>query len=201
MSQPDDGPCATRLLLVDDDRLILGTLASGLRHMGYRVETAECVADAEALLAGGWRPHLALVDVHLPGRDGLWLAQRLGELDQLPFLMLSAYGDAATVQRATRCGALGYLVKPLALHQIQPAIETALQRARELDGLRRTSAQLQLALDADREINVAVGVAMAQYRMARRPAFELLRQAARTQRRKLADVAAEVVQACERLRG
>lgn len=189
------------LLLVDDDRLILGTLAEGLRYMGYRVAVACDVAEAEMLLDGGLRPELAIVDVQLPGRDGLTLTQRLAELDQVPFLMLSAYGDAGTVERATRCGALGYLVKPLALHQIQPAIETALQRARELEGLRRTSEQLQAALDADREINVATGIAMVQYRMARRPAFELLRNAARAQRRKLGAVAQEIVRACETLHG
>lgn len=199
MASNDEQHAAGSLLLVDDDRLILGTLTAGLRHMGYRVDTAECVEDAEALLSGGLRPDLAIVDVHLPGRDGLWLARRLGELDHVPFLMLSAYGDAVTVQQATESGAMGYLVKPLALHQIQPAIETALRRARELDGLRRTRAQLQAALDADREINVATGIAMVQYRMARQPAFELLRNAARTERRKLATVAGEVIRACELL--
>jgi len=147
------------LLLVDDDRLILATLAAGLRHMGYQVAVADSVDAAQMLLDGGLCPDLAIVDVHLPGRDGL----------------------------------------SLALHQIRPAIETALQRAGELDALRRTRAQLQEALDADREINVATGIAMVQYRMARRPAFELLRNAARAQQRKLAVVAQELVRACESL--
>ena len=67
---------AARLLLVDDDRLVLGTLAQGLRHMGYAVDTAECAEDAEAQLTGGQRPDLALVDVQMPGAGGLWLALR-----------------------------------------------------------------------------------------------------------------------------
>ena len=190
---------AARLLLVDDDRLVLGTLAQGLRHMGYAVDTAECAEDAEAQLTGGLRPDLALVAVQMPGAGGLWLARRLAQLEHVPFIMFSAYGDAATVEHATRCGALGYLVKPLALAQIQPAIETALQRARELDALRCTRAQLQAALDADRAINVATGITMVQYRLTRQRAFETLRGAARTQRRKLAAVASETVQACEQL--
>ena len=135
----------------------------------------------------------------MPGAGGLWLARRLEQLEHVPFIMFSAYGDAATVEQATRCGALGYLVKPLALAQIQPAIETALQRARELDALRCTRAQLQAALDADRAINVATGITMVQYRLTRQRAFETLRGAARTQRRKLAAVASETVQACEQL--
>ena len=199
MNNSNDKPRMASLLLVDDDRLILGTLAAGLRHMGYQVAVADSVEEAQALLDGGLRPDLAIVDVHLPGRDGLSLARRLAEVDHVPFLMLSAYIYAGTVERATRSGALGYLVKPRALHQIRPAIETALQRAGELDALRRTRAQLQEALDADREINVATGIAMVQYRMARRPAFELLRNAARAQQRKLAAVAQELIRACESL--
>lgn len=199
MDISNDGQRRISLLLVDDDRLILGTLGAGLRHMGYAVALADSVQQAQELLAAGPRPDLALVDVQLPGEDGLVLARRLSELGPVPFVMLSAYGDAATVERATRCGALGYLVKPLALNQIQPAIATALRRAGELDELRRTRAQLQQALDAEREISVATGIAMVQYRMARRPAFELLRNAARAQRRKLAAVAREIVGHCESL--
>ncbi len=184
-----------RLLLVDDDRLILGTLAQGLRHMGYEVHQAESAEDAEALLSSGLRPDMALLDVHMPGAGGLWLAQRLREIEHVPFVMLSAYGDASTVAQATRSGALAYLVKPLALTQIQPAIETALQRALEIGELRRTREQLQSALDGDRIINVATGLTMAQYKLPRQRAFELLRSAARAQRRKLSDVALETVQA------
>lgn len=187
-------PC---LLLVDDDRLILGTLAAGLRHLGYPVHTADSAEDAQEQLSGGLRPDLALVDVHMPGAGGLWLARYLTDHEHIPFLMLSAYGDAATVAQVNQCGALGYLVKPLSLQQIEPSITTALQRAQELNELRRTREQLQHALDADRTINVATGIAMVQHRLGRQSAFELLRGSARSQRRKLVDIAAEMVNAFE----
>lgn len=187
------------LLLVDDDRLILATLGAGLGAAGYRVSSAESVDDAEALLSSGVRPDLVLLDMHLPGRDGLALAQRLRELEHIPFLVLSAYNDAATVERAALLGALSYLVKPLAIGQIRPSIEAALQRAHELDALRQTRLQLQAALDSDRDINVATGITMVQYRLQRAPAFELLRAAARAQRRKIAEVAREVIENSDKL--
>ena len=173
------------LLLVDDDRLILTTLAGGLRASGYRVSTAESVDDAQALLTSGVRPDLAVLDMHMPGRDGLELAQRLRDLEHLPFLVLSAYSDPATVERATQLGALSYMVKPLAISQIRPTIEAALRRAQELDALRQAQLQLQEALNGDRDINVATGITMMQYRLPRAAAFELLRSASRSQRRKL----------------
>lgn len=187
------------LLLVDDDRLILTTLAGGLRASGYRVSTAESVDDAQALLTSGVRPDLAVLDMHMPGRDGLELAQRLRDLEHLPFLVLSAYSDPATVERATQLGALSYMVKPLAISQIRPTIEAALRRAQELDALRQAQLQLQEALNGDRDINVATGITMMQYRLQRGAAFELLRCAARAQRRKLAHVAADIIQSSEAL--
>lgn len=198
-SAPAPASAPAHLLLVDDDRLILTTVASGLRAAGYRVSTAESVDDAEALLTSGVRPDLVILDMHMPGRDGLALAQRLRNLEHIPFLVLSAYSDAATVERATQLGALGYMVKPLSISQIRPTIEAALQRAHELGALRQTQLQLQAALDGDRDINLATGITMMQYRLQRGTAFELLRSAARAQRRRLTHVAAEVIQNCETL--
>lgn len=197
---PHDSRTSSRLLLVDDDRLVLSTLASGLRQEGYRVSTAESAEDAEAILASGERPDLAILDVRLSGQDGLYLADRLHELDHIPFMMFSAYSAPAMVERANRHGALGYLVKPLDIPQMVPAIEAALARANDLQDLRTTRLQLQAALDAERDINLAVGITMMQHRLTRREAFELLRKSARSRRCKLAELAAEIIQAAETLK-
>lgn len=197
MNRPHSEATLHHLLLVDDDRLILSSLASGLRRAGYQVTTADSQDDAEAFLAGGVRPDLAILDVHMPHGDGLQLAQRLREFEQIPFIMLSAYSDAPTVDKATAQGALGYLVKPLDISQLLPAIQAALSRADELQELRETRAQLQAALDSERDISVAVGIIMAQQQLPRPQAFELLRKTARTQRRKLAELAADIIRAVQ----
>lgn len=188
-----------RLLLVDDDRLVLTTLANGLSGAGYIVFTAESVSEAEELLSGGQRPDLAIVDVLMPVRSGLELAQRLRELDHIPFVLLTACSDAPVVEQATRAGALAYLVKPVDVPQLLPAIEAALACASEISELRNVRRQLQTALDSDRETNVAIGVTMVQHGIDRAQSFELLRRTARTQRRKLLDLAKEVVAAQETL--
>lgn len=190
---------AACLLLVDDDRLVLATLARGLGALGWRVRCADSAEEARAQLAGGLQPDLALLDVRLPGDDGVTLARELRETHRIPFLMLSAYGDEATVAQATRWGALGYLVKPLDPQQLAPMLRTALTRAREQARLQEHNEQLQTALDTNREINVAVGIVMMQYRLPREAAFDLLRQTARRQRRKLAELAQAVVQGSEQL--
>ncbi len=196
MTAPDK-PAPLHLLLVDDDRLVLATLGMGLQHAGYRVDTAESAEEAEVLLAGGMRPDLAIVDFRMSGRDGLYLAWRLRELDRIPFIMLSAYSEQYMIGQASQLGALGYLVKPLDISQLLPAIQTALSRADEMQELRETRAQLQAALDSERDISVAIGIIMGQQQLPRPQAFELLRKTARTQRRKLAELAAEIIRAAQ----
>lgn len=181
------------VLLVEDDRLVLATVARGLRDAGYVVETAESAEDAQELLSSGRRPNLALLDMCMPGQNGLWLAQRLRDLDRVPFLVFSAYGDSEFVSQAAALGALAYLVKPLDVAQLIPVIETAMVRAGEMDTMRSVNDGLQAALDADRDISVAIGLSMAYHRLNREQAFDLLRQSARAQRRKLLDVARQLI--------
>lgn len=199
MSADKAKPKARHLLVVDDDRLVLSVMSAGLADAGFEVTTAETAEDAEAWLAGGTRPDLAILDIHLPGQGGLFLADRLRAFDHIPFIMFSAFSDASTVEQANRCGALGYLVKPLDTVQLVPAVESALARANELQELRTTRLQLQAALDGERDISVALGITMMQHRLKRSDAFELLRTTARKRRCKLAELAAEVIQAGERL--
>jgi len=188
-----------KILLVDDDRLVLSTLSSGLSRAGYSVNTAESVNDAEAFLASGERPDLAILDVNMPGRSGLELAERLHSFDHIPFMLLTAYSDREIVDRATVCGALGYLVKPVDTPQLLPAIKAAFARAKDIQSLQATGRQLQEALDNEREISIAIGITMMQYRLDRKAAFELLRKTARSQNRKLAELAADVIKASETL--
>lgn len=188
-----------QLLIVDDDRLVLSVIASGLTAAGYRVISAESSEEAEAWLASGERPDLAIIDVRMPGRTGLDLAQRLRELDHIPYIMLSAYSDPKTVETAIQNGALGYVVKPLDVPQLVPAIEAALARSNEMQDLRNTRQQLQAALDSERNINLAVGITMMQHRLKRKAAFDLLRTSARSRRCKLTDLASEVIEAADKL--
>lgn len=188
-----------KLLLVEDDRLVLAMLVGGLTDAGYCVLAAESAEDAEACLASGVRPDLAILDVRMPGQGGLYLAQRLRELDHIPFMMLSAYSDSQTVEQANLAGALAYAVKPLDTVQLVPAIEAALARANELQVLRVTRQQLQDALDGERDISIAVGITMVQHRLKRADAFEMLRKSARSQRCRLASLAAQVIEAGETL--
>jgi len=182
------------IVLADDDRLILSTLGHGLRSEGYEVFEAED-GDTAVALCKEKQPALALLDLRMPGVSGLEAARRLRAETDVPFLFLSAYGDSEAVQQATEEGALGYLVKPIDLPQIIPSIEAALARAADIRDLRESEYHLNRALAQGRQTSVAVGVIMERHRLTERQAFDLLRNRARAQRRKVIDVAQELVDA------
>lgn len=189
---------ARHLLVVDDDRLVLASLSSGLRQAGYRVTEASNGNDALSA-AEESSLDLALLDVSMPGMNGIELGMLLRDEADLPFVYLSAYGQADIVTRAAENGALGYLVKPLDIAQILPALETALSRAQEIRQLREKEGQLTSALAGSREVSVAVGLLMERNHLSRHDAFEALRSRARATRRALPEVAHEVVEASEKL--
>lgn len=149
---------------------------------------------ARAMLAeSGREPDLALLDVAMPGMSGLELAQHLHADSTVPFMFLTADNDQATVGQATDGGAIGYLVKPFDTARIVPSIEAGLARADDLRQLRGSEERLSLALQQGREIGMAVGVLMERYKIEREQAFRVLRDQARSQQRKMNDVAAELL--------
>ncbi len=181
-----------KILVVDDDRLILTTLTQGLRTLGYRVWGA--ASGGEALkLAEEVHPDLVLLDIRLPDVSGPEIARTLDEELGIPVLFLSAYDDRDAVTAAAQAGGVGYLTKPCSIQHLAPALEVGLERARERKALKERNARLQAALNRTREINVAVGILMERFRLPRREAYECLRRQARRQRRKVLELAGQVV--------
>ena len=118
-----------KILVVDDDRLVLATVTHGLAKAGYDIIDADNGDDA-ILLARQHRPDLALLDIRMEGMSGFDVAAYLRESLQTPFMFLSAFADDDTVAQVKALGAVAYLVKPLDIAQIVPTVEAALVTAR-----------------------------------------------------------------------
>jgi response regulator NasT len=123
---PADAP-RTRILVVDDDRLVLATVTHGLAEAGFDVIDADNGDDA-ILLAREHRPTLALLDIRMEGKSGFDVAETLRDAYRIPFIFLSAFADEATLAQVRQLGALDYLVKPLDVGQIVPAVQAAVAR-------------------------------------------------------------------------
>lgn len=185
-----------RILMADDDRLVLATVSAGLRSVGYEVVTAETGEEA-IRLCNQWKPDLAILDIRMPGIDGIEAARQIFSDSGVPFLILSAFDDKKMVDEAVSEGALGFLVKPIDVYQIIPSIEAALVRADEIRELRERESNLSTALTSGRETNIAIGLIMAQSHLSAPEAEEKLRNFARSHRRKMSEVAAEIIRSAE----
>ncbi len=188
-----------RLLLVDDDRLVLATLSEGLRERGFDV--LQTASGKEALrLAADNDFELALLDVRMPGLSGFEVAKHLWKEHGVPTVFLSAYSDAELVKEAVGYeGVLGYLVKPLGVEQILPTLETALVRSREVKALESSVENLHTAMTQSRDTSVAIGILMERLKLQHDEAFEALRGRARNTCAKIEILAAQLVSAVDSL--
>ncbi len=118
-----------RVLVIDDAEGIRGFLANLLELAGYEVDSADDGRSALALLEGGAAPDVILLDVMLPGIDGIETLRRIRALDaNVPVVMLSVVGKASTIVEAMQLGAVDYLNKPFEEALLHGALEKVLER-------------------------------------------------------------------------
>ncbi|MEJ2362846.1 MAG: response regulator [Gammaproteobacteria bacterium] len=187
-----------QLLIVDDDPLILATLTIGLAQSGYQVLEANS-GEMALELCQQHRPQLVIMDIQMSGMSGIDAARQIYEQYHIPFLFLTAVTERYTVNSAVREGALGFLVKPIELTQLIPSIETALQRAQEFQSLKHQNVHLETALSQNRDVSIAIGIMVAHSDLNASEAEAALRQYARKNRTKMADLAKHIITAANQL--
>ncbi len=188
------------ILVVDDDRLVLATLAHGLTQAGYDVIDADNGDDA-ILLAREHRPDLALLDIRMQDKSGFDVAAYLRQSCQIPFMFLSAFADEQTAAHVKALGAVAYLVKPLDIGQILPVVESAFASlaARPIDEPATAAARPQSEAMPAPAVLMAIGVLMHRFSLTRAAAFEHLSRLALAERLSVAEQATRVLEAVESL--
>ena len=197
MAEP--GASKGKILVVDDDRLVLATVTHGLTQAGYEVIDADNGDDA-ILLAREHRPQLALLDIRMEGKSGFDVAETLRDAYRSPFMFLSAFADEATLAQVKALGALAYLIKPLDVGQIVPSVEAAFARLRSGDALPTAAvgAAATPAILAD-PVPLAVGVLMHRHSLSRADAWQRLQRLAQEHRLSLPVQALRLLEAVEEL--
>lgn len=189
-----------RILIVDDDRSATALVSELLKAAGYVVSAAADAGEAVEIIMAT-RPDLAILDIRIPNGSGVSLSASATLRDQfaIPFVFLSSMSDADTVREAAAAGALAFVVKPPDARQFAITIHMALERAQDLRRSQEAIAHLSSALQQGRAVSVAVGVLMEHLRMSQSDALAALRNAARSQRRRLYQLAEELLESTERV--
>jgi len=182
------------VMVVDDDRLVLATLVAGLKQAGLEVIEADNGDDA-ILLARKYKPRLAILDMRMQGKSGMDVARYLAANTDTGFMFLSAFGDQDIVDEAMKMGALGYLVKPLDVRQIVPAVRAAMSRS----GEEKTAPPAPSATGDTRHDLIAAGILMERLRLDLARALDALQTQAKAEGRSVAELAGSMVEAANRL--
>jgi response regulator NasT len=182
-----------RIAVADDEQDMRDFLERMLPLLGHQVvsiaETGRELVDHCQTL----KPDLIITDINMPDMDGIEAASIIGQECPTPVILVSAYHDAETVERAEADHVLAYLVKPIGKADLQPAIGLAMRRFSELQALRKESSDLRQALADRKIIEQAKGLLMKLTGADEKDAFRRLRELASERNQKLIEAAQNIV--------
>jgi len=183
-----------RVLIADDDPLIRMDLAEMLAEEGFEVVGQVGDGERAAALAITLRPDLVIMDVKMPGKDGIQAAAEIAAAQIAPVIILTAFSERDLIQRALDAGAMAYLAKPFSKATLLPAIELAAARYAETAALRAEIAEATQRLQARKVIDRAKGLLMTQQKMTEPQAFRWLKRTAIDRRTSMDTIARDVIE-------
>jgi response regulator NasT len=181
------------VVVAEDEAIIRMDLVEVLREEGYDV-VAECGRGDDAVrLVTEQQPDLALLDVKMPGLTGIDAAREITAQTETAVVMLTAFSQRELIHEASDAGAMAYLVKPYQREDLVPAVELAIARRRETAALRDELTAVEQRFEERKTIDRAKGQLIDQHAMTEADAFQFLQRSAMSSRRRMIDVATDVL--------
>ena len=159
--QEDAPPGHRRVVVAEDETLIRMDLIEMLLEEGFEVVGEAGDGETAVALAESLHPDLVILDVKMPGVDGIEAASRIARARLAPVVMVTAFSQRELVKRARLAGAMAYLVKPFQKKDLLPAIEMALSRFAEITRLEAEVLALQERMETRKIVERAKGVLQA----------------------------------------
>jgi len=185
----------TRIIIADDESLIRRDLREMLTDQGYLIIGEAGDGRTAVEMARKLKPDLVIMDIRFEGDDfdGIDAAQVLTAEEIAPVLLLSAYSQRDLVNRAKEAGVVGDLVKPFSEADMAPAIETALERFREFNAIKKESKDLRRTLETRKAVDRAKGLLMDKEGMSEREAFRRIQKLSMDSRKPMRVVAEAII--------
>ena len=182
-----------RILIAEDEAIIRLDLKEMMEEEGFQVVGEAADGEAAIRLAREEGPDLVILDIKMPGMDGLTVAETISNEGLAAVLILTAFSQKELVQRAAEAGAMGYLVKPFQKSDLLPAIDVALARYAQIGQLRKESADLSDQLETRKLVDRAKGRLMDDRGLNEADAFRLIQKRAMDERLSMRAVAEAVL--------
>lgn len=183
---------ARRVLIAEDEAIIRMDLREMLEEEDYEV-VAEAADGFEAIeFARDYDPDLVILDIKMPGMDGIRAAEIITREQIAPVLILTAFSQRDLAAEAAQAGAMAYLVKPFQKTDLLPAIAVAMQRYKDLARLQGDVADLSDRLETRKLVERAKGILMKQG-LGEAEAYKLMQRGAMDRSLSMAEVAKIIV--------
>jgi len=183
----------TSIVIAEDEAIIRLDLRELLEEEGYVVVGEAGRGDLAVTLVRELKPDVVILDVKMPGLDGIEAARQITAEGICAILMLTAFSQREIVAQARDAGAMAYLVKPFQKTDLVPAIELATSRYAETKALVAEVGELQERLEARKVLDRAKGLLIDQHGMKEAAAFSFIQQTAMAGRLTMRSVAESVL--------
>ena len=184
---------ALRVVIAEDEAIIRMDLRETLEEEGYDVVGETGRGDQAIELVRSMQPDLVILDIKMPGMDGLEAAGIINGEKICGVLMLTAFSQREVVETARDAGALAFLVKPFQKSDLVPAIEVAMGRFRELRTLTGEIDALGEQLESRKIVDRAKGLLIDEVGLTEGDAFGFIQRTAMSERTKMRDVADRIL--------
>lgn len=184
---------AVRVVIAEDEAIIRLDLKETLEEEGYEVVGETGRGDEAVQLVEEHKPDIAILDIKMPGLDGLSAAREITAGRGAAVLILTAFSQRDLIEQARDAGALAYLVKPFQRSELIPAVEVALGRFQEMKALEDEVKGLEDQLETRRLVDRAKGLLMDKHAMSEADAFSFVQKTAMQERTTMKDVAQRVL--------
>jgi two-component system, response regulator PdtaR len=186
-----------RVVIAEDEALIRLDLKEMLEEDGYVVAGEASDGEAAVKLTESLRPDLVIMDIKMPGLDGISAAERITAEHLSPVVILTAFSQRDLVMRARDAGAMAFLVKPFTKADLVPAIEIAVSRFQEVAALEAEVTSLKDRLEVRKLLDRAKGLLQAERGISEAEAFRWIQKSSMDRRMTMRAVAEEVLQAAK----
>jgi len=184
------------ILIAEDDVAVAKGFQLILEKAGYRIVGLAHDGIQAMDLAIKTTPDLILMDIKMPRMDGLEAARRINQNNRkgyIPIVLVTAYADQKLVEKAKESGVLGYLVKPVHLDDLVPAVELAYSAAQRINALEGVVENLSQELESRKVVERAKGILMKRLNISEEEALNMMQKESRRQRIKLRDLAKAII--------
>ena len=182
-----------RVVLAEDEAIIRLDLKETLKEEGYDVVGDTGRGDRAVELVGELDPDVVILDVKMPGLDGIEAARRIAASHDTAVVILTAFSQRELIDRAIEAGALAYLVKPFSRSELVPAVEIARTRHRKMRALTDQARTMAERLEARKVLDRAKGVLIDEAGLTEGDAFHFIQTTAMSGRQTMVDVARAVL--------